>query len=87
MQSHEFFTEPSLVFFTYSLKTPPLTPQSTIFGLVNQKENFLIINDLLFIFTFYTSNSRLCGKLDIEYLKAIIYKTKNTDIGKSMFTS
>ena len=34
-------------FLSNSLNTPPLTPQSAIFGLINQKGNFLISNHLL----------------------------------------
>ena len=55
-----------------SLNTPPLTPQSAIFGFINRKENFLILNYLFFIFNY---NSRSSAKLNIEYLKTIIYKT------------
>ena len=61
-------------FLSNSLNIPPLTPQSAIFGLINQKEKFLIINHLLFIFQFYTNNSRSNRKLNIECLKAIITK-------------
>ena len=41
-------------FLSNSLNIPLLTPQSAIFGFINQKENFLIINHLLLIFKFYT---------------------------------
>ena len=53
-------------FLSNSLNIPPLTPQSAIFGFINQKENFLIINQLLFIFKFYIYNSRSNCKLNIE---------------------
>ena len=56
-----------------------LSPHSAMFGSINQKENFLIINHLLFIFKFYKYNSRSSGKLNIQYLKIIIYKTQNTE--------
>ena len=67
-------------FLSNSLNIPLLTPQSAIFGFINKKENFLIINHLLFIFKFYTYNSRSSSKLIIEYLKTIIYKTRNTEL-------
>ena len=57
--SHTNFYETNSVIFylTFltrflSLNIPPFTPQSLIFGLIKQKENFLIINHLLFIFSF-----------------------------------
>ena len=61
-------------FLSNSLSIPLFTPQSAIFGFISQKENFLIINHLLFIFKFYIYNSRSSSKLSIEYLKTIIYK-------------
>ena len=66
-------------FLSNSLNIPLLTPQSAIFGFINQKENFLIINHLLFIFKFYIYNSRSSSKLNIEYLKVFIYKTRNIE--------
>ena len=59
-------------FLSNSLNILLLTPQSATFGFINQKENFLIINHLLFIFKLYIYNSRSSSKLNIEYLKAII---------------
>ena len=67
-------------FLFNSLNILLLTPQSAIFGFINQKENFLIINHLLFIFKFYIYNSRSSSKLNIEYLKIIIYKTRNIEL-------
>ena len=67
-------------FLSNSHNIPPLTPQSTIVGLINQKENFLIINHLLFIFKVYSYNSRSNGELNIEYLKIIMYKTGNIEL-------
>ena len=48
--------------------------------LINQHENFLIIDFLLFIFKFYTYNFISSGKVNIEYLKTIIYKTRNIEL-------
>ena len=67
-------------FLCNSLNVPMLTPQSAIFGFINQKENLLIINHLYFIFKFYICNSRSSGKLSIEYLKTIIYKTRSIEL-------
>ena len=39
-------------FLSTSLKIPLLTTQSAIFGFINQKENFVIINHLRVIFKF-----------------------------------
>ena len=64
-------------FLSDSLNISLVTLQSAIFGLINQKENVLILNHLLFIFKFYTYNSRSSGIVNIEYLKTIIYKTRN----------
>ena len=47
---------------------------------MNQKGNFLIINDLLFICKFCTNNFRYSGKLNIEHLKTIIYETRNIEL-------
>ena len=66
-------------FLSNSLNIPLLTPRSAIFSFMNQKENFLIINHLLFIFKFYIYNSRSSSKLNIQYLKTIIYKTRNIE--------
>ena len=67
-------------FLSNSHNISPLTPQSTTVGLINQKENFLIINHLLFIFKVYSYNSRSNGELNIEYLKIIMYKTGNIEL-------
>ena len=64
-KSYEFFMEPNPSFFIQ---------KSAIFCLINQKEKPLIINHLLFIFKFYTCNSRSSGKLNIEYLKILYTK-------------
>ena len=40
------FMEPT-AFLSYSLNTPLLAPQSATFGLTKQKENILIINNLI----------------------------------------
>ena len=67
-------------FLSNSLNIPPITPQSAIFGFINQNENFLIINHLVFNFKFYIYNSRSSWKLNIGYLKTIIYKTRKTEL-------
>ena len=67
-------------FLSNSLNIPLLTPQNAIFGFINQKENFLIINHLLFIFKFYIYNSRSSRKLNIEFLEIIIYKTRSIEL-------
>ena len=67
-------------FLSKSLNISLLTPQNAIFGLINQRENFSITNHLLFIFKFYTYNSRSSGKLNIEYLKSIVYKTRKIEL-------
>ena len=63
-------------FLSNSLNIPLLTPQSAIFGFINQKENFLIINHLLLTFKFYTRNSRSSCKLNIEHY--ILHKKLET---------
>ena len=67
-------------FLSNSLNISLLTPQSAIFGSINQKENFLVINYLLFIFKFHIYNSRSSSKLNIEYSKTVIYKTRNIEL-------
>ena len=67
-------------FLFNSLNFPPLTPQSAIFGFINKKENFLIINHLPLIFKFYTYNSKSSCKLNIKHLKIIIYKARNIEL-------
>ena len=63
-------------FLSNSLNIPLLTLQGAIFGFINQRGNFLIINHLLFIFKFYIYNSRSSSKLNIECLKTVIYQTR-----------
>lgn len=65
------------VFFLFnSQNIPPPTPQSTIFSLINQKENFLILIHLLLIFILCTCNIRSVGKSDIEHLNFILESGK-----------
>ena len=80
MQSHKLFMNQLCYLLIFSFNIPPLTPQSAIFGFINQNKNLLIVNILLFIFKFYTYNSRSSGKLNIEYSKTIIYKTRNIEL-------
>ena len=47
-------------------------------ALINQKENFLILNHLPFIFRFYTYNSRSSGKLNIEFQKLLHTKLETS---------
>ena len=63
-------------FLSNSLNIPLLTPQSDIF----EKKTFLSINHLLFMCKFYIYNSRSSNKLNIEYLKTIIYETRNIEL-------
>ena len=82
--SHTISLWNQLRHFLYkSLNIPLLTRQSAIFGFINQKENFLIINHLLFIFRFYIYNSRSNSKLNIPMFKTIICKTRNIELGVS----
>ena len=77
MQSRKSFTEPTTFFFLFnSQNIPPPTPQSTIFSLINQKENFLILIHLLLIFILCTCNIRSVGKSDIEHLNFILESGK-----------
>ena len=62
-------------FLSNSLNIHLLTSQSASFGFINKKENFLIISHLLYIY-----NSRCSSKLNSEYLKSIIYKTRNIEL-------
>ena len=65
------------VFFLFnSQNIPPPTPQSTIFSLINQKENFLILIHLLLIFILCTCNIRSVGKSDNEHLNFILESGK-----------
>ena len=88
MQSYELSIEltPLFIFLSNSLNIPALTPQGVIFGLNNQKENYLIINNLLFVFEFYTFNFKFSGKFNIEYSKPIICKTRNAELKVSKTT-
>ena len=64
-------------FLSNYLNIPVLIPQNVIFGLINQKENFLIIVFSLLIFKLHTYNSRSSYKLTIEHL---ISKTRNIEL-------
>ena len=80
-RSHRISLWNQLRHFLYDFLNIPLsTTQSAISGFINQKENVLIINHLLFIFKFYIYNSRSSSKLNIEFLKTIIYKTRKIEL-------
>ena len=70
---HKKFWNQLRNFLSKSLDIPPFSPQSATVGLINQKENVLILDHLLLIFKFFSS-----GKLNIEYLKTIITKLETS---------
>lgn len=76
--SHASHLQNQLRFFFLfnSQNIPPPIPQSTIFSLINQKENFLILTHLLLIFILCTCNIRPVGKSDIEHLNFILESGK-----------
>ena len=74
-------------FLSNCLNIPLLTPQSAIFSLINQQGNFLILNHLLLTFKFHTYNSRSSDKLNIKFLKTVIYKTRDIELDISKTTT
>ena len=69
--------------FQNVLIVPPITPQSTIFGFIDRKVNYRLINHIILILKYYVYKTRENGWLDLNlniFLKRNIHKTKN--IGK-----
>ena len=62
-----------------TLSFPSLTPQSAILGHIDLSDDYLSINHLILIYKFYIYDSRNRGYLNVEYLKAIIDKTKRIE--------
>ena len=67
-------------FLSKSLNILYLLHRVPFLVLSNKKNNFLIINHLLFIFRFYIYNFWSSSKLNIEYLKTIICKTRSIEL-------
>ena len=55
-----------------TLSFPSLTPQSAILGHIDLSADYLLIKRLIFIYKFYTYNSRNRESLNSEHLKTII---------------
>ena len=65
--------------FQNVLIIPPITPQSTIFGFIDHKVNYHLINHILLIFKYHAYNTRKNGSLDIKVLKRNIHKIKDIE--------
>ena len=69
--------------FQNVLIVPPITPQSAIFGFIDHKVNYHLINHTILILKYYVYKTRENGSLDFNLnvsLKRNIHKIKN--IGK-----
>ena len=64
--------------FQNVLITPPITPQSAIFGFIDHKVNYHLINYILLIFKYYVYKTRENGSLDPKVLKKNVHKIKKT---------
>ena len=62
--------------FQNILIIPPITPQSAIFGFIDHKVNYHLINH---IFKYYVYKTRENSSLDLKVLKSNILITKNTE--------
>ena len=58
---------------------PPITPQSAIFGFIDHKVSYHLINYILLIFKYYVYKTRENGSLDVTVLKRNIHKIKNIE--------
>ena len=58
---------------------PPITPQSAIFGFIDHKVNYHLINQILLIFKYYVYKTRENGSLDLKLWKRNIFKIKNIE--------
>ena len=56
-----------------------ITPQSTIFGFTDHKENYHLINHILLIFKYYVYKTRENGSFDLKILKRNIIKIKDVE--------
>ena len=67
-------------FLSQDLYLPYFMPQSSIFGLYeNRHQNSLLINHLILIFKFYIYNARNSGKLILRSLIANIKKVREIE--------
>ena len=65
--------------FQNVLIIPPITPQRAIFGFIDSKVNYHLINHILLIFKYYVYETRENGSLDLKVLKRTIHKIKNIE--------
>ena len=65
--------------FQNVLITPPITPQSAIFGFIDHKVNYHLINQILLIFQYYVYKTRENGSLELKLWKRNILKIKNIE--------
>ena len=65
--------------FQYVLITPPITPQSAIFGFIDHKVYCHLINHILLIFKYYVYKTRENSSLDLKVLKRNIHNIKNIE--------
>ena len=62
--------------FQNILIIPPITPQSAIFGFIDHKVNYHLINHILLTFKYYVYKTRKNGSFYLKVLKRNIYKIK-----------
>ena len=65
--------------FQNILIVPPITPQSAIFGFIDHKVNYHLINQILLIFQYYVYKTRENGSLELKLWKRNILKIKNIE--------
>ena len=65
--------------FQNVLIVPPITPQSAIFGFIDHKVNYHLINQILLIFQYYVYKTRENGSLELKLWKRNILKIKNIE--------
>ena len=59
--------------FQNILIIPPITPQSAIFGFIDHKVNYHLINHILIIFKYYVYKTTENGSLGYKVLKRNIH--------------
>ena len=65
--------------FQNVLIIPLITPQSAVFGFIDHKVNYHLINHVLLIFKYYVYKTRENGSLDLKVLKRNIHKIKSIE--------
>ena len=65
--------------FQNVLIIPQITPQISIFGFIDHKLKYHLINHILLIFKYYTYKTRENGSFNLKVLKRNVHKIKDIE--------